>query len=63
MIRSGCVGFEADVLVLVLALVLLCRVLLLMRAEDCGGGGWNDGGGCVSLAQAREAGEGGVSIS
>ena len=42
MIRFGCVGFEADVLVLVLALVLLCRVLLLIRAEDCGGGGWND---------------------
>lgn len=42
MIRFGWVGFEAEVLVLVLVLVLLCRVLLLMRAEDCGSGGWND---------------------
>lgn len=50
MIRFGCVGFEADVLVLVLVLALLCRVLLLMRADDCGSGGWNDGGGCVSLS-------------
>lgn len=44
MIRFGWVGLEADVeLVLV-----VCRVLLLMRADDCGSGGWNDGGGCVA---------------
>lgn len=45
MIRFGWVGFEAGVLVVVL--VLLYRVLLLMRAGNCGRGGWNDGGGCV----------------
>lgn len=52
-------GLEADVeLVLV-----VCRVLLLlMRADDCGSGGWNDGGGCVASPKPGKR-EGGVLIS
>lgn len=54
MIRFGWVDLEADVMLV----LVLSRVLVLMRADDCGSGGWNDGGGCVALAQARKKGRG-----
>lgn len=52
MIRFGWVDLEVDVV------LVLCRVLLLIRADGCGTGGWNDGGGCIALAQTRKRGEG-----
>lgn len=57
MIRFGWVGLEADVVLVV------CCVLLLIRADDCGSWGWNDGGGCVALTQTQKKGKGGVLIS
>ena len=59
MIRFGWVDLEIDVVLVLVG----CRVLLLIRADGSGSGGWNDGGGCVALAQTRKRGEGGVLIS
>ncbi len=52
MIRFGWVDLEIDVVLVLVG----CRVLLLIRADGSGSGGWNDGGGCVALAQTRGRG-------
>lgn len=56
MIRFGWVDLEVDVVLVLVPVLVVCRVLLLIRVDGCGSGGWNDGGGCVALAQTREKG-------
>lgn len=47
---------EVDVVLVLVLVLVVCRVLLLIRADGCGSGVWNDGGGCVALAQPRKKG-------